>query len=96
MAETAFVKNYAAALCGHELVLQQIINNYPDIYKFLDDPLMTADLGVAFQKGDYSEQWKQINEALINMKDDGTISKIYEKYSSDTADDKEVPVNAEN
>ena len=57
---------------------------------------MAADLGVAFRNGDDSEQWKQINVALNDMKDDGTISEIFEKYSLDTADTKEVSVNAQN
>lgn len=96
MAETAFVKNYTRALCGQELVLQQTIDAYSGLYNFIDGSLMAADLGVAFRNGDDSEQWKQINTVLNDMKDDGTISEIFEKYSLDTADAKEASVNAQN
>ena len=89
MAETAFVKGYAGALGGHEAVLLNIINSYPESYRFLDDILMTADLGVAFRKDDTSGKCEKINEALCEMKEDGTISAIYEKYNSGAAEDEE-------
>ena len=94
MAETAFIKGYAAALGGHEAVLQQIINSYPGLYHFLDGNIITADIGVAFSKADTSEHCEKINKALNEMKKDGTVKKIEKKYTSDTASDmEEVPAN---
>lgn len=83
MAETAFVKGYASALGGHELVLADMIDHYPGQYRFMDGSILTADLGVAFRKDDTSGPYGEINAALREMKADGTISSIYEKYVSE-------------
>ena len=93
MAETAFVKGFAGALGGHELVLQQVINTYPDLYRFLDGTILTADLGVAFRKDSTSESYQKINDALDAMKEDGTIEKILEKYNTGTSAAAEVPAH---
>ena len=89
MAETAFIKGYAGALGGHEAVLQQIINNYPGLYRFLDGNIVTEDLGVAFSKEDTSDHCEKINNVLNEMKKDGTVKKIEEKYTLDTMPDVE-------
>ena len=81
MAETAFVKGYAAALGGHEAVLQEVIDRYPGLYQFQDGVLMTTDLAVAFSKDNTSDKYTDINDALKNMKTDGTIDDILEKYN---------------
>lgn len=94
MAETAFVKGFVRALGGHELVLQQVINTYPDLYRFLDGTILTADLGVAFRKDSTSESYHKINDALNAMKEDGTIEKILKKYNADTSAAPEVPTHA--
>lgn len=95
MAETAFIKGFSGALGGHEAVLQQIINNYPGLYRFLDGTLMTADLGVAFAKDDTSEHLEKINDAINTMKTDGTIENILDKYGVNASTTEEVPENAE-
>ena len=82
-AETAFIKGYAGALAGHEAVLQNVINEHPDMYRFLEGTLLTANLGVAFRKDDTSGTCEKINEAILEMKKDGTIDAITEKYTSD-------------
>ena len=84
MAETAFVKGYAVALGGHEVVLQEVIKNYPGQYDFQAGSLMTADLAVAFCKDDASDKYTNINDAIKSMKADGTIDKILKKYNADS------------
>lgn len=96
LAETAFVKGYIGGLGGHEIVLQEVINNYPGQYRFLDGSLMTADLGVAFRKDDSSEKWQKVNAAIKEMKKDDTITEIWEKYSFDLEMSKEVSTDAGN
>jgi len=96
MAETAFIKGYVGALGGHEAVLQEIINNYPGLYHFLDGSLMTANLGAAFSKDDTSEHYDRINNAIKAMKADGTITAIYEKYHSGSSEESGVSVSAQN
>lgn len=86
MAETAFVKGYAGALCCHEAVLEQVISNYPGLFRFLDGKIQDIDLGVAFSKKDTSDKCEKINAALNEMKKDGTISDISAKYHSDVSD----------
>ena len=95
MAETAFVKGYVVALGGHEVVLQQVIHDYPDMYQFLDGSIMTAHLGVAFSKDDTSDHCEKINDALRSMKADGTVTAIFNHYYSDSPSKKEVPANEE-
>lgn len=86
MAETAFVKGYVNALAGHEAVLQQIINDYPGMYRFLDGTMLTSNLGVAFRKDDTSEHWSKINAALKSMIKDGTVTDISQKYITSSTD----------
>lgn len=89
-AATAFIKGYAGALAGHEAVLQDVMRDNPDLYRFLDGTLLTANLGVAFRKEDTSGACEKLNAAIQEMKDDGTIAAIAEKYTSDAYDDGEV------
>lgn len=93
MAETAFVKGYAGALCGHEAALRRVVNAYPGLYRFLDGVIMKADLAVAFSKDDPSDKCGKINDALNEMTADGTVASVYEKYCPDMSEDEEVPAN---
>ena len=96
MAEAAFIKGYVGALGGHEVVLQKIMDNHPGLYRFLDGSLITANLGVAFRLDDNSDHYTKINTIIQEMKADGTITQIFEKYNSGSADEKEVSVNVQN
>ena len=96
MAETAFVKGYVGALGGHEAVLQDLIDRHPGLYRFLDGSLMTANLGVAFQKDDDSEQYTKINDAIQSMLADGTVTQIFETYYSGSDTDKKEAANVQN
>lgn len=83
MAETAFIKGYADCLVDHRLVLQELVDDNPELYRFLDDDLLTLHLGVAFRKDDTTDCPQKISDALEEMKDDGTITSIIGKYSTD-------------
>lgn len=89
IAETAFIKSYAGALACHRVVLQQIEKDSPGEYRIFDDVLMTTHLGVAFEKGQENEKWEKINGAIGEMKEDGTIQKIWDSYESNLADAEE-------
>lgn len=93
MAETAFVKGYAGALCGHEAALRKVVNAYPGLYRFLDGVIMKADLAVAFPKDDLSDKCGRINTVLNEMREDGTVASIYERYCPDMSEDEEASVN---
>lgn len=94
MAETAFIKGYTGALGGHEVVLQNVLDTYPGLYRFLDGSLMTAHLGVAFQKDDTTGHWEAINGAIQEMKEDGTIQTIWDTYTSSLSTEKEDTIHA--
>lgn len=86
MAETAFVKRYADALAGHEVVLKQLMKENPGRYRYLDGTILDAQLGVAFRKEDGQEKCEKINTAFEEMEKDGTISEIAKKYGMNTTD----------
>lgn len=83
MAMTAFVKGYANGLAGHRIVLQQLVDSNPGEYKYLEESWQRVHLGVAFLKGQDTEQHDRVNEALLEMKADGSIQQIAKKYGMD-------------
>lgn len=94
MAETAFVKQYAMALCCDEEVLAQVMDKYPGLYEFVDGSVMTVDLGVAFAKDNPSEAFQKVDDAIRAMKADGTMAAILSEYGVDASNDKEASGNA--
>lgn len=78
-----FGKGYADAVTDHYLSLQSFVEQSPQLYRFLDEPLMQLDLGVAFSKGYDVEVVSTLNATLSEMKADGTIASIAAAYSAD-------------
>lgn len=72
---------YADAASCNEIVAQQYQSMFPGDFVILDKPLTTAHVGVAFAK-DKQELSKKFNAVLQQMRLDGTITKIVEKYES--------------
>ena len=89
-AETAFIKGYAGALVGDEVVLQQIMQEYPDSYRMLDDKLKTIPLSAVFGKDTDPVCWQKRKKAIREMKQEGVVSEIIRKYDPDEAGAKEV------
>ncbi len=96
MAMTAFVKGYANGLAGHRVVLQQLVDSNPGEYKYLEESWQKVHLGVAFRKGQQSEKYDRIDQALKDMKSDGTIQKIAEQYGMDADRHGEAAEHEEN
>ena len=94
MAQTAFIKGYASALACHEAVLQQMLNEYPGMYRFLDGDLMNVQLGAAFAKDAPAQAYQPLSDAIAEMKQDGTIAAIVQKYTEAQSDAEEAEVNA--
>lgn len=80
MAQTAFIKGYVGSFACHEAVLQQMLDEYPGLYRFLDGSLMTVHLGVAFQKDTPAAGYEALNAALAEMNEDGTTETIVASY----------------
>ena len=95
MAMTAFVKGYANGLAGHRIVLQELVDSNPGEYKYLDEHWQKVHLGVAFRKGQESEKYNRIDQALREMKADGTIQKIAEQYGLDADESGEAAEHEE-
>lgn len=76
---TSLQRNYVDAIAGHELALRTMTKNSED-YRFLDETIMTSKLGVAFKK-DYDHSFLTLlTNTLCEMRNDGTINSIVEKY----------------
>lgn len=71
------------ACAGHEAACLEQIGDISGEYRILDEPLLIADLGVAFSKETGADQAKQLTTVLEEMMNDGTIRKILENYSLD-------------
>ena len=95
-AKTAFIKGYVSTLGGHELSLQKVIQEYPGLYHFLDGPLMTIHLRVAFCKTSTAAAFQPLNNALSEMKEDGTIDSIVSRYKAALSEDGEVQLDEKN
>lgn len=86
----AFNKGYTDAVVGHRTGLEQFTNASPDLYRYLDTPVHTAQLGVAFRKDMDSDLVNQLSLTLDQMNKDGTIPSIAKKYGLNESNIMEV------
>lgn len=84
LAFAALQKNYVDATAGHETAVRQYMNMTPGKYRILDESLMSAAVGVAFDKQGDAEVVELLNNTILEMQKDGTISKILENYGIDS------------
>lgn len=88
--EQAFVsfgKGYCDAVVGHEATLEEFTSADPELYRYLDAPVLMADLGVAFWKDADTELVGSLTDVLAEMQKDGTIASITERYGVAEADE---------
>ena len=52
--------------------------------------MLTADLAVAFRRDGSSSHCQDVNDAIQEMKADGTIDAIYETYTAHLSDGEEA------
>ena len=79
----ALRKNYVDAIAGHESALTALVNTAPEEYRIIDESIFISKLGVAFSNNYDTEFVKKLNETLLEMKNDGTLSEIIKKYDLD-------------
>ena len=77
-------KGYADAIAGHESSLDVLRKSDPEHYAMLEEELYTSQLGVAFLKGTHEELARQLTETFEEMRADGTLRTIAEKYGLNT------------
>ena len=80
---TTLLKGYADALAAHESAIRQFMKDYSVEYRILDEPLMTARLGVAFAKERGDDLPQQLTEVFREMLADGTVRQIVCRYLDD-------------
>ena len=80
---TTLLKGYADALAAHESAIRQFMKDYSVEYRILDEPLMTARLGVAFAKDRSDDLPQQLTEVFREMLADGTVRQIVSRYLDD-------------
>ncbi len=76
-------EGYVDAGSGHEMACRDYIKNISGEYRILDEALLSADLGVAFQKEEDPFLVDDLSRTLEAMCQDGTIRSILEKYDLD-------------
>lgn len=77
---TTLIKGYADALAAHESAIRQFMKDYSVEYRILDEPLMVADLGVAFAKDRADDLPQRLTETFREMLADGTTREIVSRY----------------
>ena len=87
MAKSAFVKGFTDGWVSYRLVLDQVAKESPGRYRYLSESLYTLHLGVAFKRGYTGPYYRQINDALASMKQDGTLAQIVARYANEEAGD---------
>jgi polar amino acid transport system substrate-binding protein len=81
---TALQYGYVDAAAGHEIVMRQYMDSMAGDYRLLDEELQAVGVGVAFDKDNPSEAVEDLNQALSDMKEDGSLQQILEKYGVST------------
>lgn len=76
----ALQKNYVDAVAGHETAVRQYMNQTAGQYRILEESLQEVEVSVAFYKEGSGQTVEQLNAALQEMKEDGTVSSILENY----------------
>ena len=76
-------KGYVDAVAAHEESIVQYMKDYDTSFRILEEPLMIVGIGVAFAKEDERGICEQMDQALEEMRKDGTSLKIIEKYLDD-------------
>lgn len=76
-------KGYVDAIAAHETAILQYMSDYDLEYRILEEPLLTAGLGVAFGKEDDRGLEEELSDTFKEMQADGTEKKILGKYLDD-------------
>lgn len=76
-------RGYVDAIASHEETLKLLTEEGRGAYRILDESLYTSELGVAFERGTHEELSRQLTQVLNEMKQDGTVERIVEKYGMD-------------
>ena len=76
----ALESGYVDAIAAHEEVITQYMEDYGADFRFLDPPLLTTGIGVAFSDNDTRGLAEELTKTLAEMRQDGTMLAIVSKY----------------
>lgn len=76
-------KGYVDAIAGHEALIGKLTGDDTGAYRMLEESPYMSEIGVAFYKGTHEKLAEELTAVLEEMKEDGTISAIAEKYGLD-------------
>ena len=71
---------YVDAIAAHEEAITQYMEDYGADFRFLDPPLLTTGIGVAFSDNDTRGLAEELTKTLAEMRQDGTMLAIVSKY----------------
>jgi polar amino acid transport system substrate-binding protein len=77
---TALEYGCVDAAAGHETAMREYMDSMPGEYRLLNDELLAVEVGVAFDKDNPSDAAGELSEAIDEMKEDGSLNEILEKY----------------
>jgi ABC-type amino acid transport substrate-binding protein len=60
--------------------MREYMDSMPGEYRLLSDELLAVEVGVAFDKDNPSAAAGALSEAIDEMKEDGSLNEILEKY----------------
>lgn len=83
-------KGYVDAVAAHASVINQYNKDYTMNYRILPEPLVVTGIGVAFYKNDKRGIAEDLQKTLVEMRKDGTMKKIIEKYLDESSSYLEV------
>ena len=87
LAFAALRKGYADAVAAHEDAISRYLALWPGQYRVLDQPLQSVQVGVAFRLGGDETMAETLSQTLAEMREDGTIAALAEKYGLKNAAD---------
>ena len=76
----ALESGYVDAIAAHEEAITQYMEDYGADFRFLDPPLLTTGIGVAFSDNDTRGLAEELTKTLAEMRQDGTMLAIGSKY----------------
>ena len=79
----ALDKGYVDACAGHETAYRSFMTRRTGQYRVLDQELLRVSLGVAFYREDTTGRAEALNDVLRELKEDGTVAGILERYGVD-------------
>ena len=82
---TIFVKGYVDAIAGHENAMKVFVQSNEEHFVVLREELRMSELGIAFSLDNDSGIDKKLTGVLNEMRTDGTIQNIAEKYGVDVS-----------